>query len=129
MICEVIDCTNEAAHGEEICNHCIGELNINGALNVPTDSQYPSHKEKEIQAKLELLESKLKDPFHLNFQLIEDTRIGLEKENEEQAARVAELERWHKNNVELIAELVHQVDEAQQALKRIAELIEEGKSE
>lgn len=129
MICEVIDCTNEAAHGEEICNHCIGELNVNRALNVPTDSQYPSHKEKEIQAKLELLESKLKDPFHLNFQLIEDTRIGLEKENEEQAARVAELERWHKNNVELIAELVHQVDEAQQALKRIAELIEEGKSE
>ena len=111
MTCEVIECTNEAAHGEEICNHCIGELNINGALNVPTDSQYPSHKEKELQAKVELLESKLKDPFHLNFQLIEDTRIGLEKENEKQAARIAELERWHKNNVKLITKLVETIEE------------------
>ena len=34
-----------------------------------------------------------------------------QERHKDQAARIAELERWHKNNVKLIAELIHQTDE------------------
>ena len=74
------DKLTEPTRNDELCSECMLPYGKDGDETV-----------EYLQNQISDLESKLKDPFHLNHQLIEDTRTGLEKEVEEQAARIAEL--------------------------------------
>jgi hypothetical protein len=75
------DKLTEPTRNDELCSECMLPYGKDGDETV-----------EYLQNQISDLESKLKDRFHMNFQLIEDTRIGLEKKNEEQAARIAELQ-------------------------------------
>ena len=85
------DKLTEPTRNDELCSECMLPYGKNGDETV-----------EYLQNQISDLESKLKDPFHLNCQLIEDTRIGLEKKVEEQAARIAELTRHRRQARESI---------------------------